>query len=121
MPGPPGLAPDIVIGGAVTPRDPTRVHAAGSAEVHATITPDGDPSDCHLVSQAGDAADAAAAMAWLSGASHPRYRPARQDGLPTASPHAWHVDVVPRGVTAPAEGLEIAASLPNLTWVVVRK
>jgi len=64
---------------------------SGQVIVDCVIEITGVPTQCRAVHSSGGPAFAAETLRWLTGPSHPTYRPAVRDGAPRREEHQWKV------------------------------
>ena len=67
----------------------------GRVVVDCVIETTGQPTACRVVDSSGGPAFASATMRWLSGPSHPLYRPSSKNGHPVREEHQWAVSFEP--------------------------
>jgi protein TonB len=63
----------------------------GRVTVDCVIETTGAPTQCRVLAAVGGSAFATETLRWLTGPSHPVYRPAMHDGLPRREEHQWVV------------------------------
>ncbi len=88
------FTPAHVVAGNPSPTYPDAYQDTGKigrATVDCVIETTGVPTQCRVLASSGGSAFAAETMRWLTGPSHPVYRPAMHDGRPRREEHQWQV------------------------------
>jgi protein TonB len=94
------FSPSAILGGVRAPEYPDAyIDAAkpGRVTVDCMIGTDGQPADCKILNAEGGAAFATETLRWLTGPSHPVYRPAVRGGIKQREEHRWVVTFQPPG------------------------
>ncbi len=87
-----------MLGGAPAPAYPDAYQSAahpGHVIVDCTIETTGTPTNCRVLGATGGEAFAIATLRWLTGPSHPVYRPALKSGVAQREQHQWTIDFEP--------------------------
>ena len=87
-----------VISGARAPAYPESYADAarpGQVTVDCMIGTDGTPTHCKVVGASGGPAFAAETLRWLTGSSHPVFRPATRGGVAKREEHRWSITFQP--------------------------
>jgi protein TonB len=88
------FSPSAILGGAPAPGYPGVYEDAarsGRVTVDCTIETNGDPAGCRIVNSLGGPAFATETLRWLTGPTHPLYKPALRGGVAQREEHQWVV------------------------------